>query len=129
MIGHFSKVCSHDTHSELSIIFWQSNIVLVSSTETKGELSEWQKLDKIASHTSNLKENITKKSNPEESGIISEYEKFCSTIYSEYAKQTEIFLVLQKSNYDILSNCFRVSFNFLNLGIDMNQKFTNAFVK
>ena len=103
--------------------------MLVTSRKIKGELSEWQKLDKIASHPSKSKENIPKKSNPEKSGIISEYEKLFSTIFSEYAKQTEIFLALQKSNYDILSNCFRVSFNFLNLGFDMNQKFTNVFVK
>ena len=103
--------------------------MLVSSRETKGELSEWQKLDKIPYQDSKFKENIPKKPNPEQSGIIFEYEKLFSTIYSEYAKQTEIFLVLQKSNNDILSNCFRVSFNFLNLSIDMTQKFTNTFVK
>ena len=103
--------------------------MLVTSRETKGELSEWQKLDTIAPNASKFKENIPRKSNLEKSGIITEYEKLSSTIYSEYVKHTEIFLALQKSNYDIISNYFRMSFNFLNLGIDMNQKFINAFVK
>ena len=103
--------------------------MLISTNDPKQKSTEWQEIDTIKPTTLKLDKKIPDKSNKTQSSIIDEYGKLSNTICTEHLNQMENFSTLQKSNSKIFYNSFQTSYNFFNLYIDMNIKFSKAFFK
>ena len=103
--------------------------MLISTNESKQKSTEWQELDAIKPPILKLDKKIPEKSSKTQSSIMDEYGKLSNTICTEYIKQMENFSTLQKSNSTIFYNYFQTSYNFFNLAIDMNIKFSKVFFK
>ena len=100
--------------------------MLVTSTKTKQRKTEWENLG-VLERTAKPHKKTSKKFNKFETKIFDEYGKLSNSITMEYIHQIELVSKLQQSYLDIFSNSLSISYNFFNLGYDLNNRLTRNF--
>lgn len=109
--------------------FLSKTPVLISSSKTRENETEWKNLDRLESLPTKLDDKLPSKSNEIDAIVLDEYDKFFKTITTEYARQIEIFYRLQRPNSNIFFNSVSMSYNFFQLSFDMYNKLADHFTR